>query len=244
MKKEDSIKNYFVGKISPFLLFEKEYHSLDYVVESHKNDRFYKESNPACQVAFIGIIAYFEAFCKHQFASIISIFPELAVQFSEKRKNLKIDLSTILSFQENTLYNLGFIIAEKYDFGSPSSVNSNFKDLLLVTPFSKEQSIFFKRMNYKRNLLVHHAGYYTLQSLNNSKISIAEYEDKAFIDNVKIDSSTYQEYSNFLFEMALKISLITIESIKRMDIYKNLNVESSKYQAVEELSVALFDRIN
>jgi len=244
MKKEDSIQNYFVGKIPPFLLFEKEYHSLHHVVESHKNDQYYKENNPACQVSLIGIIAYFEAFCKHQFAAIINIFPELAFEFSEKRKNIKIDLSTILSLQENTFKNLGFIIAERYDFGSSSSINNNFKDLLSMTPFSKKQAAFFEKINYKRNLLVHHAGYYTLQSLNNPKVDISERQDKAFSDNVRIEPSTYQEYSDFLFEMALKITCSTIKSIKEMDIYKSLNEESLKIKAVEKLGVALYDRIS
>ena len=139
MRKEELIINYFVGKTPPFLLFEKEYHSLHYVVESHRNDRYYKDSNPACQVALIGILAYFEAFCKHQFAAIVNIFPELSVEFSHKRKNLQIDLSTILSLKESTFEHLGFILAEKFDFGSASSVNSNFKDLLSVTPFSSKE---------------------------------------------------------------------------------------------------------
>lgn len=244
MVKDDLIKKYLVGKTSPFLLFEKEYHSLDYVVESHENDRYYKENNPACQVAFIGILAYFEAFCKHQFAAIINIFPELAIDFSDKRKNLQIDLATVISFQESTFENLGFILSEKYDFGSASSINNNLKDLLLITPFSKKQALFFEKIVHKRNLLVHHAGYYTLQSLKDSKINSSERRTKAFKENVRIDLSVYQEYADFFFQMALKITRETVDAIKKLKMYKSLDLYSTKFKIVEELGVGLYDRID
>lgn len=244
MEKKELTQNYFVGKTPPFLLFEKEYHSLDYVVESHKNDRYYKDNNPACQVAFIGILSYFEAFCKHQFAAIINIFPELAITFSNKRKNLQIDPATIISFQEHTFEYLGFIIAEKYDFGSPSSINNIFKDLLMLTPFSKKETIYFEKIKYKRNLLVHHAGYYTLQSLNNPKTNSAERKEKAFKENVRIEPKIYREYADFFFQMALKITRETTNSIKELSTFKSLDIESSKAIAVEELGMALYDRID
>ena len=244
MKKIDSVEKYFVGLTPPFLLFEKEYHSLDYVVENHNNDRYYKDHNPACQVAFIGILSYFEAFCKHQFAAAINIFPELAFSFSEKRKNLKIDLSTIISLRENTFENLGFILAEKYDFGSASSINSNFRDLLLITPFSKKRTKIFEEIIYKRNLFVHHAGFYTLQSLNTLKIDVSEQEAKAFVDNVSINMSIYQEYADFLFKTALAITRETIKALKSLEEFKPLDQNSSKFKAIEELGVGVYDRID
>src|ERR1700712_2683965 len=116
----DNYKTYdfFTGKISPFLLFEMEYHSLFYVVENHKNDKFYPEINPASQVASIGLLAYFEAFCKHQFAAIVNIFPSLIHNFSSRRGEPKIEFSTIISFDGKFEKNIGFALAESYDFGT------------------------------------------------------------------------------------------------------------------------------
>src|SRR5687767_2738353 len=98
---KDAYKTYdfFIGRISPFLLFEMEYHSLFYIVENHKNDRFYPDINPASQVASIGLLAYFEAFCKHQFAAIVNLFPALIHDFSQKRGDPKIDFSAIIAFK-------------------------------------------------------------------------------------------------------------------------------------------------
>ncbi len=243
MKKEELLVNYFVGKTPPFLLFEKEYHSLHYVVESHRNDRYYKESNPACQVSLIGILAYFEAFYKHQFAAVLNIFPELSVDFSHKRKNLQIDLSTILSLKEKTFEHLGFILAEKYDFGSVASVNNNFKDLLSITPFSSKEAKYFNEIIQKRNLLVHHAGYYTLQLLNDSKMEISDRKAKAFKENVRIGPSVYFEYSDFLFEMALKITRATMNAVKSLKIYQLESSSSLRVSAVDKLGSALYDII-
>ncbi len=245
MEEKESIQNFFVGKTSPFLLFDKAYHSLYYVVENKiDNHRFSEENNPACEVALIGILAYFEAFCKHQFAAIINIFPELAIKFSEKRRNLQIDLFSVISYQENTFRNLGFILAEKYDFGSALSINGNFRDLIAITPFSKERTIIFDEIVYKRNLLVHHGGYYTLQSLSNARVDIREHKTKAFKDNVKIEPSIYLEHADFLFEMALHITENTIDAIKELELYKSLDEESLQVKAVDQLGVGLYDKIS
>lgn len=244
MEKEKSIQNFFVGKISPFLLFEKEYHSLDYVVESHKNNRYYEENNPACQVAFIGILAYFEAYCKHQFAAVLNIFPSLINDFSDKRKNIKIDLSAILLLKEKTFENIGFLLAEKYDFGSASSINNNFRDLLTVTPFSQKDKDQFEKIVHKRNLLVHHAGYYTLKSLNSDENKHHDERERVFKENVIIDISHYQKSADFLFQMALKITRKSIEELKKLEEYNHINLNSLEFQAIEALGHGLYDKIN
>ena len=40
-EREGEFSDYLVGGIPPFLRFEIEYHSLFYLVESHKEDRWY-----------------------------------------------------------------------------------------------------------------------------------------------------------------------------------------------------------
>ena len=121
MKKDHETYDYFTGKISPFLLFEMEFHSLFYVVQKLNDDKFYPELNPASPVATIGLLAHFEAFCKHQFAAAINIFPSLVHSFSTKRGEPKIAFSSILAFKNEVDKNLGFLLAEQYDFGTSKS---------------------------------------------------------------------------------------------------------------------------
>jgi len=231
---------FFTGKISPFILFEMEFHSLFDIVESHKKDKFFSEINPASQVASIGLLAYFEAFCKHQFAAIVNLFPSLIHGFASKRGEPKIEFSTIISFAGEFEKNIGFVLAENYDFGTAKSINGIFRDLLLVTPFCKEEEKTFNDIVYKRNLLVHHAGYYTLKYLKENTIS-EELKKRAFKEAVKIDTNEYQEISDFLFEMATKITRETVKAVKNHFEFKSLPPDHEKVNAVEELLQGIYD---
>ena len=238
----DSHKTYdlFAGNIPPFLLFEMEFHSLFYVVQNHKNDQYYPNINPASQVASIGLLAYFEAFCKHQFAAIVNLFPSLISGFAIKRGEPKIEFSTIISFDGEFERNIGFVLAEQYDFGSAKSINGLFHDLILVTPFNAEEAKTFNEIVFKRNLLVHHAGYFTLQYLNKNAIS-GQIKEKAFREAVRIDTNEYEEISDFLFEMAMKITRETVKAIKKKAEYKSLPSNSEKLNAIEELLRGVYD---
>ena len=243
MRESYQTYNSFIGKISPFLLFEMEFHSLFYVVENHKNDRYYPEINPASQVAYIGLLAYFEAFCKHQFAAIINLFPSLISTFASKRGEPKIEFSTIVAFRGEIEENIGFFLAENYDFGSSKAINGIFRDLLSVTPFSVEEEKLFNEIVYKRNLLVHHAGYYTLQYLKKKTIS-DELKQKAFKEAVKIDTSEYQEISDFLFEMAKKITYETVKAVRQCAEYNFLSLDDEKIKAVDQLLQGVYDTLD
>ena len=68
LKKSDQ-DSYFVGRIAPFLMFEYEYHCLDHVVSTFDEKPDFQKSNPAEEACLIGVVAHFEAFCKHLFAA-------------------------------------------------------------------------------------------------------------------------------------------------------------------------------
>ncbi len=52
------------------------------------------------------------------------------------------------------------------------SINGLYRDLLLITPFSKvKKKEEFDNILHKRNLLVHHAGFYTLQHFKKNRHS-------------------------------------------------------------------------
>jgi plasmid maintenance system antidote protein VapI len=83
------------------------------------------------EVCLIGLAAFFEAFCKDQFASIINICPETLSRFVAKRNTVTVELADLLLILPTTS-RLGFVLAEKYDFGSAKEVNSLYSDLLGV----------------------------------------------------------------------------------------------------------------
>ena len=233
--------DFFVGRISPFLLFEMEYHGLFHLVESHKEETFFRKTNPAAEVVVIAMVAHFEAFCKHQFAAIVNILPGLLPVFTSKRNEPEVRFSSVISLNGEFEKNIGFVIAEKYDFGSAKSINSLFGDLLLVSPFSEDETKTFNDILSKRNLLVHQAGFYTLQYLKEKSIH-EEIKAKAFKEAILIDTEGCHEISDFLFQMAIKITQVTSNALKeQMKHFANLHIDN--YNAAEKLFSAVYDTL-
>lgn len=232
---------FFIGRIPPFLLFEMEYHSLFALVESHKNEKLFEKPNPATEVALIGLVAHFEAFCKHQFAAIANIFPTLLSTFAAKRGQAIVKLSDVLSLYGRFDKNIGFLVAEQYDFGSSKMINGIFCDLLDVTPFSKDESKKFSAILLKRHLLVHHAGIYTLQYLKPGSIP-DDIKDQAFRDSIVIRTEDYHEISDFLFEMAMKITRVTVSAMKKQ--LEATAADSNQLEAPNELLRGIYDNLD
>ena len=237
---------FFIGRIPPFLLFEMEYHSLCALVETHKNekfnDKFFEKPNSATEVAWIGLVAHFEAFCKHQFAAIANIFPALLSTFTSKRGQATVRLSDVLSLYGKFEKNIGFVVAEQYDFGSAEMINSLFRDLLVVTPFSKDESKKFSTILLKRHLLVHHAGIYTLQYLKEDSIP-DDIKERAFHDSIVISTENYHEMSDFLFEIARKITQVTARALRKQ-LESTASVDSHQLDATRELLQGLYDNLD
>ncbi len=88
------------------------------------------------EVCFIGLVAYFEAFCKDHFASLINICPELLEPFKARgNHDVTVDSIHLLGVGEDPTRKLGSLLSEKYDFGTARRVNSLYSDLIMITPF-------------------------------------------------------------------------------------------------------------
>src|SRR5689334_21847502 len=90
------------------------------------------------ELCVIGLVSYFEAFCKDHFASIINIEPSLLKNLSKHGQDISIDPTKALELGDALSCNIGFLIAEKYDFGTAQKINALYRALLMITPFSKD----------------------------------------------------------------------------------------------------------
>ncbi|HEY2922925.1 MAG TPA: hypothetical protein VGK77_28435 [Candidatus Binatia bacterium] len=226
------VAQFYVGGIPPLLRFEIEFHKLGYIVESHKDDRWYQKKNPASEVAWVGLIAHFEAFCKHQFSALINISPSLISSFSSRRPQASLKLSDVVPLLEQFEQNIGYLLAEQYDFGSSEKINGLFRDLLNITPFSQEEGKRFEGLLLKRHLLVHHAGVFTLQFLKQTSAP-KSIKEQAFRESVEITTEQCNEMSNFLFEMSLKITCGTVRGLKAH--IGDTPIDTTRRQALELL---------
>jgi hypothetical protein len=236
-ERENEFSDFFVGGIPPFLRFQIEYNSLFYLVENHKADRWYPDANPATQAALISLVANFEAFCKHQFGAMVNIYPELLRTFSTRRAQATIKLTDLVSLFGHFEDKVGFVVAEQYDFGSATLINGLFRDLLDVTPFSKDEGEEFDKLLMKRHLLVHHAGYYTLKFLKENSLPHM-IKREAFQRAIKIGTEDYHRIGDFLFEMSMKVARVTVKALERLF---QANGRPHHTEAVRELLRGLND---
>ena len=126
---------YFTGAIPASVVFTGNVSSLREIIGSlnEANDTI----NKTAEVCFIGLVAYFEAFFKDHFASLINICPELLKELKNKRQDVTIDAADLLVLEDDLKHKLGFLLAERYDFGTAKHINSLYHSILLVTPFLK-----------------------------------------------------------------------------------------------------------
>ena len=153
--------DYFVGGQPAGTLFKMKVADLHEIV---KGTAWPGLSHRVTEVCFIGLMAYFEAFCKDHFASLINICPQLLESFKERgNHDVTIDSTHLLSIGGDHTKKLGFLLSERYDFGTARRVNSLYSDLIMITPFSKDEKRRYDKILNDRNLLVHHGGTYTLK---------------------------------------------------------------------------------
>jgi hypothetical protein len=145
--------DFFHGGVPPYKVFRLSYDELSRLMASSRVD---EGMNTAAEVCLIGLAAYFEAFCRDQFAAIMNICPETLAHFAEKRPDASLSLGLLASFMKNVDFRIGSLISEQYDFGSAKTINGLFQDLLNVTPFSKDEMAEYNNFLNDRNLLVHH----------------------------------------------------------------------------------------
>lgn len=167
------------------------------------------------ELCLIGLVSYFEAFCKDHFSSLINIEPTLLAVLRDNGQDTSIDSAMLLEFGDEWRIRLGFIVSEKYDFGSAQKINSLYNSLLKITPFSKSEAKFYAGILRDRNLLVHHGGVcthsYTKQAAQAEKISYQPYFDSLLVKAEYLD-----ERITFIEEVAKKILKASHEALSKV----------------------------
>ena len=141
----------------------------------------------------IGVVAYFEAFCGDHFASILNLCPQLLVRLKEKGRDVSLDATDLLDPGLQS-HRLGSIVAERYDFGTPQSINSLYQHLLQITPFSAQERKRYEQILNDRNLLVHHGGILTMKYANQGRAA----GERVHYDSIRVSKRAFLEITAFL----------------------------------------------
>jgi hypothetical protein len=157
------------------------------------------------EICFIGLVSYFEAFCKDHFASLLNIEPNLVTNLKQGGQSVEIDATRVLLYGRDLKHRIGFLLAEKFDFGTAQKINSLFGALLKITPFGKEEAARYSALLSDRNLLVHHGGTFTLAYLEQAKLPVVEIQSHAFYNSHIKGKSDVLAAMAFLEGIAKKI---------------------------------------
>ena len=132
-------------------------------------------------------------------------------------------------------------MAEHYDFGSAELINGLFRDLITVSPFTKSEGNRFNEILRTRHLLVHHAGYYTLQFLKDNSLSGLT-RDQAFRNSVRITTEDYHKVGDFLFDMAMKTAKVTVSGALKILDDRGV-ADTPTVAAANEMLKGLYDNL-
>jgi hypothetical protein len=208
----------FHGGLPPFMIFAQQIGDVSKIVKAYEEELPLDDGmsilNPAAELGVIGLVAYFEAFCKHQFAALLNIYPPLLAAFSEKRPQAAVPLRDLASMHGKLRAKLGFVIAERFDFGSGKLINGLFTDLLLVTPYGTAEVDKMDELLNDRHLLVHHGGIFTLNYARERGLMKTE-RGGAFFDSVNFTRERYFAWTHFLIGAAKKLTTLTAQALEK-----------------------------
>jgi hypothetical protein len=155
------------------------------------------------ELCFIGLLSYFESFCKDHFASVINLQPELVQTLKAAGQDVSVDASHVALLSSPSMHRIGFLLASKYDFGTSQKINSLFGALLKITPFGKADVVTFDRLLLDRHLLVHHGGTYTVKYLEQTgAVPKADAGSNAFYNSRTIGRENVVEAIAFIGNIA------------------------------------------
>jgi hypothetical protein len=206
----------FAGGVPPLGLFDANIYYLNQIIERCTHEA--KDDDPtslaAADVCLIALVAHFEAFSKDTFSAVVNICPQVLQSFAEKRKQDTVLLSDLVQMDFDTK-TIGFLVAERRDFGDLKAVNSLFFDLVGITPFSKRKIEHINELLDMRNLLVHHGGVYTSDYAKRHSLPTSE-QFQLFFHSPKFDVSDFRHAAEFLMEMAKKLTKVCRDKLERL----------------------------
>lgn len=187
------------------------------------------------ELCFIGLLSYFEAFCKDHFASIINIEPTLIGDLKAAGQDVSVDAAHVALYREECERRIGFMLASNYDFGTSRKINALFGALLKVTPFGKEDARTFDQLLLDRHLLVHHGGIFTLRYLEQMPGPLPDPRTEAFFNSRTVGRREVAAALRFLEAIARKLLRATHESLLKYLEVRGLEYSPQRQKALHFL---------
>jgi hypothetical protein len=223
---------YFVAGVPPIEVFRVDTEPLIGLIDTTEEDM--SAGKTAVDLSIIGLAAYFEAFCKNQFAAAINICPQTLDRFASIRKDAAISLKHLVGSLNTIDFRLGSLMVEGYDFGSARTINSLYNDLLGITPFSKDEEGEYSQFLSDRNLLVHHGGIYTFKYESQQKHRQPINGNPGW-HSLSLAKNDYTRWFNFIESIVLKITSHSARALKEYIAAESIPLDVHKGRAIKYL---------
>lgn len=227
-RREPAALEYFAGGVPAGTIFAMSVSSLERIMAHMPNiEPMFHEEGEVCLIA---LVAYFEAFCKDQFASLINVCPALLRNLAESGLDTTVDATDLVAASDYTLARLGFLLAERLDFGTARKVNAVYTALVRVTPFGRDEIARYDDLLHDRNLLVHHGGIFTSRYAKTVKRQIAESD--LFYQSLVITPEYFHKTLLFLRQIVEKTVEATSKAVKGFVAANDLPCSREKRKAI------------
>jgi hypothetical protein len=221
MSDEPLSLDYFAGGVPAGAIFQMHAQEIWRLLSTKDSSR---SSNTQEELCLIGLVAYFEAFCRDAFASLINIAPPLLARLKEKNYDVSVDSLAALGMKRALGYNVGFLVCERLDFGTARKINAMYSCLVGITPFSKDEAAVFDEILSDRNLLVHHGGIYT-HAYSRQRLGVAGGESRTYFDSLNVDLQYVHSRFNFLYATAKKITNSCHKAVEALAASGHLTID-------------------
>lgn len=208
METPDSL-DFFAGGVPAGAIFQSAAKDIRRLFHSRRRNAI---GNTLEEVCFIGLVSYFESFCKDCFASLINIAPQLLRHMKSQSYDTKVDSLAALEMQERLSFQIGFLVAEGFDFGNAKKINALYSSLIGITPFSKKQQRKYDLLLADRNLIVHNGGIFTHSYLR-QRMGVSLDKHRAFMDSLIVDTDYVETQFTFLYSIAKKIVQTSMDAM-------------------------------
>lgn len=229
--------DFFSAGVPTGLVFQSCLSDLEHVI----NLAQITEVSWIAELCLIGLVSYFEAFCKDHAAAIINIFPDTIDNLRMGGHDTKVEAHRVLDFGPLFSNKIGSILTENYDFGSAKRINAIFSALLKITPFSKSEAETYEALLRDRNLVVHHGGVYTAkyrEQVGSSRPKISD----VYWNNLIIKPENVIRAGAFLQKIAKKTVHSSHEALSTYIEKIQLPLEIERRKALKFLSSWQEDR--
>ena len=205
---------FFPGCVPPGILFDGQLDDACIVATVGPRGEVDLRKGIGAEFAFIALVAYFEGFCKNHAASILNICPHLVRSLADHQRDIKLSPVDILDHAHNLPIHFGCLIVERIDFGTAKAINGFYRDLLGISPLSKQEAKRFHAILEDRHLIVHHGNILTPAYATERFIRREVGRSQCFVDSLDVKPADVQEAVQFLRKLSRKIRTASRQALE------------------------------